>query len=679
MRHTPRSDAMADDTPEKAPEGFLQHDSAGRSIDIGGVPSHPLPGIVVETGQKYRIREEVGSGGMKSVLRTLECATHRHVAMAVLRDPLASRRNVARFVREARITAALEHPNIVPVHDFGLDDAGKPYFTMRLLGGETLRFILQRINAGYGDYRSRYPLSGLLQIFRGVCNAVSFAHSRGVVHLDLKPANIQVGDFGEVLVLDWGLAEVLDKDPALYPNRLVLEDDLLKIHIEGVSGTPAFMSPEQARGNDGALDERTDIFALGAILSAILDCRKPTDATDPKARHDNPKPPAALEAVAAKAMAKEPSKRYQTVEELAKDVRAYVDGYATAAQQASAMTLVWLLVKRHRVVASLIAVSLAAVFTILVISLVIIRNSEQVALDALDKIRTEKADKYKLGLLAAPQLLQQANDAAYLLDYDKALSIYEQRVALDGKPEEAWWAIIAIHMGRWEFDQSRPAFAHVPKADTHFAEGRPMDLLGIQEKYSRLGRGLAGEALRKAQEDFAYDLIAATSDAWIVRRLAMTEFLKNLNSNPSTVNFHLIERMLQSLNTESKNLVFTHENTPDGLKVSLHGEKVTDISPLIGLPIRILDLSDTGNVGLDWLRNAPLDSVDLSRSSAGNVRILDQWPAVRQLRLIDWRDKDYNRLLNFPHLERVIVSANDVNFARDILRTMPHPPEVVGE
>jgi tRNA A-37 threonylcarbamoyl transferase component Bud32 len=661
---------------DEDPKWLLQFYSASKSIEPADEATLlPIPDIALPTSEKYRVGDELGSGGMKYVLRTFERSTERNVAMAVLRDPSASSRKMTRFVREARITAALEHPNIVPIYDIGLDGAGKPYFTMKLLGGETLQSILQRVNASYGDYRKRYPLNSLLQVFQGVCNAIGFAHSRGVVHLDLKPANIQVGDFGEVLVLDWGLARVLEKDPVLFPNRLVLEKNLRQLHSEGVSGTPMFMSPEQARGENDALDERTDIHALGAILYAILNCRKSPGKTGAHARQENAKIPAALVAVAIKAMSEQPDDRYQTVEELASDVRAYVEGFATAAQRAGALTLLWLLIKRHSVVAALVAISLAAVFGILTASLVKIRRSEQVALNALDKIKAEQAGRHQLGLLAAPQLIQQANDAIFMLDYNKVLSLLEQTVALDPSCEAAWWNIAAIHLGRWEFDAAGAAFTHVRKSDFSATASRPVDMQGVLEKYSAIN----GSPSRKVRENFAHDLIDAAHDSWPTRRLALGVFFKAANSNPQTVDFDLIEKSLRWLNPEAKDLTFAHEDTPAGLKVSLHGGKVTEICPLAGLPISVLDFSDTGNVGLEWLRYAPLTSVDFSRSFTGDVRMLDRWPNIREIRLIDWRDKDYTRLGNFPQLQRVIVAPWEVDAVKGALNNMAHPPEVIAQ
>jgi tetratricopeptide (TPR) repeat protein len=664
---------------EAGPEWLLQFYTCSKPSDLAWADeAEPLPEFALSPCVRYRIDDELGHGGMKSVMRARDRNTERNIAMAALRDPSARGKRIARFVREARITAALEHPNIVPIYDIGLDDEQKPYFTMKLLGGETLQSILQRVYAEYGHYRADYPLSSLLQTFFGVCNAVSFAHSRGVIHLDLKPANIQVGDFGEVLVLDWGIARVLEKDPILYPNRLILDKGLREAPSEGVvSGTPGFMSPEQARGEYSTLDESTDIFALGAILYAILHCRESTGKSGGGARQENARVPAALEAVAAKAMSRQPENRYQTVGELARDVRAYVEGYATKAQQAGAVTLLWLLVKRHNVVATLGALSLMVVFAILTVSFLKIRGSEQVALDALAKMKAEQQSKQEIGLLAAPRVLEQARQAMQAHNYDQALPVLENLVGYDKDCTEAWWDLAAIRLGRQEFDQAAVAFSHLPKTDPPPPYSAPVDLQGVLAKYSYLARQ-GGDTLRKNQDAFVYDMLHADHTAWSYLEIAAAAFFKSHNHNPQTVDFGTIENALRWLNPDAKELVFTHEETPMGLKISIHGSNVSHIVPLAGLPVSVLDASGTGDPELEWLGDAPLISVDLSGSRTSILLQLTQINTLQELRLAGWQRKDYSQLRLLPQLKRVIVAPADVTAAQKAVEGESAPPQIIG-
>ena len=172
----------------------------------------PLPKLTRKPPNKYKFRKSVGRGGMKMVLQVRDTDAARDVAMAVLPDAAARpAKDIRKFIEEARITAALEHPNIVPVHEIGADATGAPYFTMKLLRGETLGAVLEHLNQGDKDTIKQYQLMTLLRIFIKICNGMSFAHSKGVLHMDLKPSNIQIGEFGEVLIMDWGLARVLPR------------------------------------------------------------------------------------------------------------------------------------------------------------------------------------------------------------------------------------------------------------------------------------------------------------------------------------------------------------------------------------------------------------------------------------------------------------------------------------
>jgi len=161
---------------------------------------------------KYKIISAIAVGGMGAILRAWDKDAHRDVAMKVMQRAGQASLAAKRFMREARIVANLEHPNIVPVHDIGISPLEEPYFTMKWLQGENLADILFKIGKRKGEYEKKYPVGTLLDILTKVCNAVAFAHSKKIVHLDLKPHNIIVGEYGEVLLLDWGLAAAMNRD-----------------------------------------------------------------------------------------------------------------------------------------------------------------------------------------------------------------------------------------------------------------------------------------------------------------------------------------------------------------------------------------------------------------------------------------------------------------------------------
>ncbi len=301
-----------------------------------------LDRLSVKPQERYKFLRSIGFGGMKGVLLVHDSDTDRDVAMAIMPDfRNRPKQDLERFVREAKVTASLEHPNIISVYDIGIDRSGSPYFTMQYLRGMSLDNLLRRI--AQGDPRvEKYKIDRLLMIYLRICNAVDFAHSRKICHLDLKPSNINIGDFGEVQVIDWGLA------------RKIGEDGFI-IGTTGDSnrGTPGFLAPELfTASQEHKVDLRADIFSLGAILYSMLALKPPLAGLSleeilkrtaagaiplpSSIAPDNRKIPAALEAVAMKALSADPDCRYKNVAELKAEIRAYNAGFATQAEHASA-------------------------------------------------------------------------------------------------------------------------------------------------------------------------------------------------------------------------------------------------------------------------------------------------------------------------------------------------------
>jgi len=234
--------------------------------------------VVPQGRANYQIMGEIARGGMGTILKGHDSDLGRDVAVKVLDDEMSKNPAVVqRFVEEAQIGGQLQHPGIVPVYELGLMADDRPYFTMKLIKGRTLLALLQQRKDPSKD-RSRF-----LSIFEDICQTMAYAHSKGVIHRDLKPANIMVGAFGEVQVVDWGLAKVLNRGGVADERRA---KESLKTIIEtvrsgpgssgsdsmigSVMGTPAYMAPEQAQGEIEKLDERADVFGLGAILCEIL-------------------------------------------------------------------------------------------------------------------------------------------------------------------------------------------------------------------------------------------------------------------------------------------------------------------------------------------------------------------------------------------------------------------------
>jgi serine/threonine-protein kinase len=221
---------------------------------------------------RYEDLGEIARGGMSVIRDMFDRVIRRHVAMKILdreRDPAG----LTQFIEEARITAQLDHPNIVPVHDVQYDELGLPTrFTMKLIEGETLSAALERLGAGA---LASTELERLVGVVVKVCDAVSFAHSRGVIHCDLKPSNVLIGSHGQVYLTDWGVA--LRRDPS---ESEVGERATRPFAQASLVGTPAYMAPEQAWGRREDIDERTDVYGLGGVLYALLTLRPPHDGGD---------------------------------------------------------------------------------------------------------------------------------------------------------------------------------------------------------------------------------------------------------------------------------------------------------------------------------------------------------------------------------------------------------------
>ncbi len=317
------------------------------------------------TGTKYRVVEEVARGGMGAVYLAEDTTLGRRVALKTLDLPDPTGELAARMLREAHVVAQLEHPGIVPVHDVGRLTDGRAFYTMKFVRGDRLDQHLEKTPS----------LAGRLRIFQKICDAVAFAHAHGVLHRDLKPENIMVGPFGEVLVMDWGVAKVLsdtgergkvmsDSSQRNVPatGEAPREDGSASEHAVvspaptahgAVLGTPGYMAPEQARGEVENLDARADVFALGAILRFLLTGQAPR-GTAVKARRGGAMSPA-LAAVCVKAMSHDPAGRYSSAQELSAEVARYLDGQPVEAYPENIFRKAERLYERHRVAVLLVA------------------------------------------------------------------------------------------------------------------------------------------------------------------------------------------------------------------------------------------------------------------------------------------------------------------------------------
>src|SRR5262245_6847815 len=307
----------------------------------------------------YEIDREVARGGMGRVLAARDTLLCRRVAIKRLIDDSPAAR--ARFLRETQLTARLQHPGIVPVYQAGRLPSSEPYYTMRLVEGTSL-----------AEVAKNRALAGRLELLpnlQAAADAVAYAHAHGIIHRDLKPANILVGDFGETLVIDWGLAKDLRAADGGIDEALGPSPESLELTSTGsVLGTVGYMSPEQATGRQ--VDERVDVYALGAMLYWLLSAERPGEALDVHAlaRRER-RVPRDLVAIVAKATAADPATRYPTARALAEDLRRYLAGQLVASHDYTAGELARRWFDKNRKLVAVAALALLAVVVFGVASL----------------------------------------------------------------------------------------------------------------------------------------------------------------------------------------------------------------------------------------------------------------------------------------------------------------------
>ena len=412
--------------------------------------------------ERYKVIGEIARGGMGAVLEVQDSDLDRRVAMKVLlRD---TRRHdtdsgspldtgpVNRFIAEAQLTGWLEHPNIVPVHELGLDSQGRVYFTMKRVKGRSLRHVMDKLRQGHAATHAEFPLAKLLTILLKVCDAIDFAHNKGILHRDLKPENLMVGQFGEVLVMDWGLAKQIGAPATPSSTSLpkqetanftldvslgAADEDSRETREGTISGTPAYMAPEQANGNVKELSPRTDIFCLGAILYEML-CLVPpylaaniTDALDqarehrllaPKAKLDKVlkdaklkrafgqrgiergrKFPRELVSVCMRAMHAQREMRYHSVADLRRDVENFMTAQPVSAHRDNVLTALNKWARRNPTRAAVITLAL---FFMLLGGVVFAAVRAKVAAD-----RADDAEQTRLAVEGEQEAMKRQLDA----------------------------------------------------------------------------------------------------------------------------------------------------------------------------------------------------------------------------------------------------------------------------
>jgi serine/threonine protein kinase len=714
---------------------------------------HELLTRQVNKGQRYVIEGEIARGGMGAVLRAADCDIRREVAVKFLLDQ-ADPKKKARFVEEAQITGQLEHPNIVPIHELGADAQQRLFFAMKLVRGRTLAQVLDQLRQNPKTAEKEWSLTKLLNVLVGVCNALAYAHARGVIHRDLKPANVMLGDFGEVYVMDWGLAKVLKDGEAtsLSSSAETPADDLARfmggpgaavkagsesgssasktnkvatsreveadLTQEGaIMGTALYMPPEQARGEVTAIDQRSDIYSLGAILYELLTLQPPVEKggnylailmrvvegeiIPPERRTPERWIPRELAAIAMKALAKDKADRYPDVEALRKDIERYQEGRSVSAKEDTFKETLWKAVKRNKGAS---AASLGGFVVACVILFFSFRYNVQARVQAqrnYEDFKKAQAEKQQLGHDSVPAFVRAAEMLMHQGKFADALTQVNVALSFDEQAAEARLLRGLLFIGQGSFSEARADLQAFVKARPDDAAGKkladlcarvkPESIPGLSELGSELSRQrlfpIADQVSKQVEK-----LVQAEMDQAKARQELLIHYQKRIEAAwPGLGNRLTMEadgRLTLNL-SDCKQV--TSLNPLQGMPLNaliLGGLspkapcQVRDLTPLIGMPLTRLDLYFCRKVqDLAPLRGMKLTELVLPPTiSDKDLLLLKRMPLTRlwflncpqirdfaplrgmkltELHLYAPRDEDLLHLANMP-LDSLVLQAGEV-------------------
>lgn len=631
--------------------------------------------------ERYLTKVEIGQGGMKLIDSCEDSVAGRRVAKARMKN-CHSAADIDNFIREARLTAMLEHSNIVPLYDIGVGDDGLPYFTMKQLGGKNLQEIL--VECQKGAVPDDFSLTKRLDIFLKVCDAISYAHSRGIVHLDIKPANIQISEFGEVLVCDWGLARELDRSGRCETLELRKEDyeTLPEVPVsldKSIKGTPGFMAPEQINSSKfGKRTSQTDVYNLGAVLYALLVLEAPFagDSVKDAILHTMTgelkstielKPelriPQALDAVVMKAMSVEKINRYENADDLAEDIRSWLGGFATSAEDAGFIRNMALVFKRHKMGTLYATIFLALSFIVLAVAFQRINkekeralgsealekearqyaeNSEKTLSRTVDDLEEEKKQRELISSKAAENFYSTALNAIRNEQYTKALTMINDILALNSNHQKALIERSRLMIGQLRFHE---AYINLEKVKDQKLVKPLVDLSKkyrvIKEREGNLTIDQVFE-LQAEIKQISIDLnwhMQGMINKWLSKNYPLEkrlEFARRVISGDGRHKFEL--RKVDELYD---------------LDISGH-PGLADISVLTNLPLRSLNLSGTSVRDLSPLRDMDLEILKVKETFVSELGALQKMKLVE----IDLRNSHVTKIssLNYSRMKRIYLN-----------------------
>jgi serine/threonine protein kinase len=626
-------------------------------------------------GARYLLEGEIARGGMGAVLRAVDCDLRREVAIKYLLDQSDPKKKL-RFVEEAQITSQLEHPNVVPIHELGLDAQKRLFLTMKMVKGRSLAQVLDDLRQIPRAAEKDWPLGRLLNVVVNVCHALAYAHNRGVIHRDLKPANIMVGDFGEVYVMDWGLAKVLATPERDRPERggiptvadipgsperasKVVTDRSADADLTqdgAVLGTPVYMPPEQATGRIQDIDQRSDVYALGAILYELLTLLPPIDKeggylsvlmrvtegeiVPPEQRAPQRaragKMPKELTAVAMKALSKEREQRYPTVEELRRDIERFQEGRTVSAKEDTRREMIVKFIKRNPGFSA----GMAAAVLVLMGSLYFIGQAwlgerrARAENEQAQAARREQARKSVPAFVRAAQLMVSEKQ------FDDALTQVELALSIDDGNADGHLLRAQLLIGAQRYEEARKELAAYLKLQPGEKKGRKLEELCRDARPNDRGKLLA------LADELGREKLFTLADR-------VTQQADKLQGSREELLASYRRRIDAAWTGLGNKLTIGDQGVI--LDLNNQAERVKDLTPLQGMKLTTLWITDCKQVrDLTPLKGMPLTELDISRCP---VQDLSPLQGMRLTRLIapGCQVRDLSPLTGLP--------LNELNFS----------------
>jgi eukaryotic-like serine/threonine-protein kinase len=603
---------------------------------------------ILDCSERYTDLNLYEVGGSKNIFKAFDNMSGREVAFAKLKEE-SSASQMDNFLREARINALLQHPNIVPVYDIGINE-DEPFFCMKFIAGQTLAEIISKLQSGNPETAKEFTQASLIDVFLKICDAISYAHSHGILHLDLKPENIRIDSFGDVQLIDWGLARVIDGMDDMHDQFGSLEqysinqNDVENMTIDGfLKGTPGYMAPEQAGRSKHRKGPCTDIYALGAILYSILCYKKPFegdletiikktligDFEAPSSIKNNV--PEALESISLKAMESSPEKRYQSVEELHKDILSYRNGYLTSAEESSVWKVFSLFIKRNKAISFIITASLILIFTLSLFYIDSLKKERDIAKEALSLAQEEKEKRQYLSDLGVDFFIKQAKQSVVFHAFKEAENVIAQipeSEFTDAQKIQVKDLFGRITFYRQQFNKAIKLLEVTEDRDNKF-------LLEMARKY----------APKKSSDDVLlngddYIQLLDELEAFHIQHAWSSYEYEVLNYTDIFEHIKAVEKMIHVKN-----------NSIEKLNINL-----TEIDGKY-----YLDLSQNPGVhSIVGIRSMPLTGLNLSGSGIKDFRmaILKDMP-LEQLNLSGCGLTNYHFLIYFKNLKQITVNSKE--------------------